>query len=78
MLTFEALRAAVFPLLTKNLRGRISALLPVRARVNPRPGRGRPPPAEVFLRFTPNYEVDRAEILHSLWGILCATFGKKF
>ena len=36
-----------------------------------------PPPPEVFLRCTPNYEVDRAEILHSLWGILCATFGKK-
>ena len=36
-----------------------------------------PPPPEVFLRSTPNYETDRAEILHSLWGILCATFGKK-
>ena len=35
------------------------------------------PPPEVFLRCTPNYEADRAEILHSLWGILCATFGKK-
>ena len=34
-------------------------------------------PPEVFLRCTPNYEADRAEILHSLWGILCATFGKK-
>ena len=35
-------------------------------------------PPEVFLRCTPNYETDRAEILHSLWGnILCATFGKK-
>ena len=33
------------------------------------------PPA--FLRCTPNYESDRAEILHGLWGILCATFGKK-
>ena len=36
-----------------------------------------PPPPEVFLRCTPNYEADRAEILHSLWGILCATFGNK-
>ena len=35
------------------------------------------PPPEVFLRCTPNYEADRAEILHSLWGILCAAFGKK-
>ena len=35
------------------------------------------PPPEVFLRCAPNYEADRAEILHSLWGILCATFGKK-
>ena len=47
--------------------------------INPRPGRGggwcHPP--EVFLRCTPNYEADRAELLHSLWGILCATFGKK-
>ena len=46
---------------------------------NPRPGGGggwcHPP--EVFLRCTPNYEADRAEILHSLWDILCATFGKK-
>ena len=25
----------------------------------------------------PNYEADRAEIWHSLWGIFCATFGKK-
>ena len=35
------------------------------------------PPPEVFLRCTLNYEVDRAEILHSLWGILCAAFGKE-
>ena len=35
-------------------------------------------PPEGFLRCTPNYEADRAEILHSLWGILCATFGKTF
>ena len=33
-------------------------------------------PPEVFSRCTPNYEADRAEILHSLWGILCATFDK--
>ena len=45
---------------------------------NPRPGRGgRCDPPEVFLRCTPNCEADRAEILHSLWGILCATFGEK-
>ena len=36
-----------------------------------------PPPPKVVLQCTPNYEADRAEILHSLWGILCATFGKK-
>ena len=35
------------------------------------------PPLEGFLRCTPNYESDRAEILHSLWGMLCATFGEK-
>ena len=40
-------------------------------------GGGSMRPPEVFLRCTPNYEVDRAEISHSLWGILCATFGKK-
>ena len=47
--------------------------------LNPRPGRGGvdATPPEVFLRCTPNYEADRAEILHTLWGILCATFGKK-
>ena len=47
--------------------------------VNPRTPRGGvvSTPPEVFLRCTPNYEADRAEILHSLWGILCATFGKK-
>ena len=45
---------------------------------NPRPGRGGcHPPLEVFMRCTPNYAADRAEMLHSLWGILCATFGKK-
>ena len=45
---------------------------------NPRPGRGWwMPPPEVFLRCIPDYEADRAEILHSLWDILCATFGKK-
>ena len=46
--------------------------------LNPRPCRGDATPPVFFLRCTPNYEVDRAEILHSLWGILCATFGKKF
>ena len=34
-------------------------------------------PLSFFLRCTPNYESDRAEILYSLWGILCATFGDK-
>ena len=36
-----------------------------------------PPPLSFFLRCTPNYVSDRAEILHSLWHILCATFGKE-
>ena len=45
--------------------------------INPRPGRGVDAPPEGFLRCTPNYEADRADIWHSLWGILCATFGKK-
>ena len=36
-----------------------------------------PPPEDFFLRCTPNYEADCAEVLHSLWGIFCATFGKK-
>ena len=31
-------------------------------------------PLSFFLRCTPNYEADRAEIWHSLLGILCATF----
>ena len=31
----------------------------------------------VFLRCTPYYASDRAEILHSLWGILSATFREK-
>ena len=47
--------------------------------VNPRRGRGdRCDPLD-FLRCMPNYGfgLDRAEILHSLWGILCATFGVK-
>ena len=43
---------------------------------NPRPCRGDATPVS-FLRCPPNYEADRAEILHSLWGIFCATFGKK-
>ena len=34
-------------------------------------------PPRVFLEWPPNRWADRAEILHSLWGILCATFGKK-
>ena len=47
--------------------------------LNPRPGREGVDATtpEVFLRCTPNCEADRAEILYSLWGILCATFGKK-
>ena len=35
------------------------------------------PREDFFLRCHPNYEADRAEIWHRLWGILCATFGKK-
>ena len=35
------------------------------------------PTPEVFLRRTPTYEADSAEMLHSLWIILCATFGEK-
>ena len=50
---------------------------------NPRPDKGggsmRPP--EGFLRCAPNYWSDRivlgADIFHSLWGVLCATFGEK-
>ena len=34
-------------------------------------------PPDFFLRCKPNIESDRADILHSLWGILCATFGEK-
>ena len=46
---------------------------------NPRPHGGREvmQPPWVFLEWPPNDWVVRAEILHSLWGILCATFGKK-
>ena len=29
------------------------------------------------MRCTPNYESDHTKLLHSLWGILCATFGEK-
>ena len=51
------------------------------AYINPRPGSGggsmRPPPPEVFVLCTPNYESDRAEILDSVLGVLCATFSKK-
>ena len=35
------------------------------------------PPPWVFLSWTPHRLEDRAEIFHSLWGILCATFGEK-
>ena len=35
------------------------------------------PPPRVFLSWTPHRLEDRAEIFHSLWGILCATFGEK-
>ena len=34
-------------------------------------------PPWVFLSWTPHRLEDRAEIFHSLWGILCATFGEK-
>ena len=34
-------------------------------------------PPWVFLSWTPHRLEDRAEILHSLWGILCGTFGEK-
>ena len=34
-------------------------------------------PLKFYLQCTPNYESDRAEILHSVWGIICATFRKK-
>ena len=47
--------------------------------LNPRPVRGGwcNPPPWVFLSWTPHRLEDRAEIFHSLWGILCATFGEK-
>ena len=35
------------------------------------------PPPWVFLSWTPHRLEDRAEIFHSLWGILCGTFGEK-
>ena len=54
---------------------------PARNRINPRPVRGgglmQPPPPWVFLSWTPHRLENRAEIFHSLWGILCATFGEK-
>ena len=31
----------------------------------------------IFLKWPPNRQADCAEILHSLWGVLCATFGRK-
>ena len=49
-------------------------------RLNPRPVRGvvdATPPPWVFLSWTPHRLENRAEIFHSLWGILCATFGEK-
>ena len=47
--------------------------------LNPSPHRGGEvdAPPWVFLEWPPNGWVDRAEILHSLWGIFCATFDKK-
>ena len=41
-----------------------------------RAGGGDAPPMS-FLEWPPNGWADRAEILDSLWSILCATFGKK-
>ena len=35
------------------------------------------PPPWVFLSWTQHRLEDRAENFHSLWGILCATFGEK-
>ena len=35
-------------------------------------------PLRFFAMHAELYESDRAEILHSLWGILCATFGENF
>ena len=34
-------------------------------------------PSWVFLSWTPHRLEDRAEIFHSLWGIICGTFGQK-
>ena len=46
--------------------------------INPRQCRGvHLPPPRVFLKWPPNRWADRAEILLSLWGILCTTFGEK-
>ena len=39
-------------------------------------GGGCNPPIS-FLEWSPNRWADRTKILHSLWGTLCATFGKK-
>ena len=36
-----------------------------------------PPPPGVFLKWPPNRRADPAETLHSLWSVLCATFGEK-
>ena len=46
--------------------------------LNPRPGKGvYATPLSFFFAMHPELWADRAEILDSLWGILCATFGKK-
>ena len=57
----------------------IPMLVGVGIYLNPRPVGGGvdATPPEIFLRCTPNYKSDRAGIVHSLWGILCATFGEK-
>ena len=43
---------------------------------NPRPSRGLMRPPEFFRDAPLNYEADRAEILHSWWGIRCANWDK--
>ena len=42
-----------------------------------RAGKGGDATPMSFSRIVAELLADRAEILHSLWGILCATFGKK-
>ena len=66
--------------LTRNNASKAMQIMILHVVFNARPGRGggcHPPPPEGFLRCARNYEADRAEILHSLWGILCATVVKK-